>query len=146
MQHYTGNIKEMKSITWQNILHRCLSLTKTRKNRLLGLNWTTFGECVRAIPVIYPFFREDWKQRCNYRIESSKNKLCDLREEWTHSDTDSPPVPVSAVGSPSSFSANTWDRPALRSGCFAMVAGATAPVNKCNAEFQVWNSLVPKKT
>ena len=71
-----------------------------------------------------------------YRQSYYRNKLCDLRKECTRSDTGSPPVPVSAVGILSSFSASTWDHPALRLGCFAMVAGATAPVNKWNAELK----------
>jgi hypothetical protein len=64
------------------------------------------------------------------------NKLCDLREECTRSDTDSLPFPESAVGSPSSFSASTSDRPASRWGFCATAEGATAPVNKWNAEFK----------
>ena len=66
----------------------------------------------------------------------SINKLCDLRLECTRSDTDSLPVPESAVGSPSSFSASTSDRPASRWGFCATAEGATAPVNKWNAEFK----------
>ena len=68
--------------------------------------------------------------------------MCDLRKECTRSDTDSPPVPESAVGSPSSFSASTLGRPGSRSAFCAMAAGATAPVNKWNAEFKPGTHLI----